>query len=343
MTVEAEKTIVYKLIAELNGLYDLGLDSEPVIDRLSETSSKKMKFLVIGGSHALREGKCLSERGYDVITCAVGGWRANKTAVEDMTEKVKEALLEIAEDDIIVVHCFDNVAFMSRSEEGGDLPIRRYPDGVYHVEGDLVLASKERIHMYFKNCLPFLQLLEGRKVVFLTPMPRYLRGCCLRSDHAPNRFDEGFEDQLRKGLVDCRGYFKDFLFTSGLRGFSILNPGLCLPAKDEDGAVMMLWGLDPVHPLKEGYTRIADSICEAAYKLGAKSEDVRKRAGSLLGPPGKKPRLEVTRPRWVEEEPPASMIHGGQQYGRGGGRGRGAEAGRGRPPWFYRPMRRGYF
>ncbi len=41
MTVEAEKTIVYKLIAELNGLYDLGLDSEPVIDRLVESSTKK--------------------------------------------------------------------------------------------------------------------------------------------------------------------------------------------------------------------------------------------------------------------------------------------------------------
>jgi hypothetical protein len=165
----------------------------------------------------------------------------------------------------------------------------------------------------------------------------------MRPDHAPNRLEEGFEEQLRKGLVECRGYFKDFLFTSSLRGFTILNPGLCLPATDEDGAVMMLWGLDPVHPLKEGYFRIADTICEAAYKLGAKPEDGRKRAGSLMGPPGKKPRVEITRPRWVEEEPPASMIHGGQQYGRGGGRGRGNEAGRGRRPWFYRPMRRGQF
>ncbi len=64
---------------------------------------------------------------------------------------------------------------------------------------------------------------------------------------------------------------------------------------DKSGAVMMLWGLDPVHPLKERYTRIADMICEAAVKLGA---------GSLMGPPGKKPRMEIPRPRWVEEGPP---------------------------------------
>jgi hypothetical protein len=151
--------------------------------------------------------------------------------------------------------------------------------------------------MYFKNCLPFLRLLEGRKVIFLTPMPCYVRGCCTRPDHAPNRLEEGFEEQLKKGLVECRGYFKDFLFTSGLRGFSILNPGLCLPAVDEGGAVMMLWGLDPVHLLKEGYLFIAEMICEAASKLGVKPEGMRKRAGSLMGPPGKKPRVEITRPR----------------------------------------------
>jgi hypothetical protein len=174
-------------------------------------------------------------------------------------------------------------------------------------------------------------------------MPRYLRGCCTRVDHAPNRLEDGFEEQLRKGLVECKGFFKDFLFTSGLRGFTILNPGHCLPAVDESGAVMMLWGLDPVHPLKEGYTRFADMICEAAVKLGAKTDDGRTRAGSLMGPPGKKPRMEIPRPRWVEEGPPASMVHGGQLYGRGAGRGRGAEAGRGRRPWVFRGQRRGQY
>ncbi len=54
-----------------------------------------------------------------------------------MADRVKEALVEMTEDDVIVVHCFDNVVFMSRSEEGGDLPIRRFPDGSYHIEGEL--------------------------------------------------------------------------------------------------------------------------------------------------------------------------------------------------------------
>jgi outer membrane biogenesis lipoprotein LolB len=77
--------------------------------------------------------------------------------------------------------------------------------------------------MFFRNCLPFLRLLEGRIVVFLTPLARYLlSSCCNRADHAPNRQDEEFGEQLQKALQDCRNFFKDFLFTSGLRGFAVV-------------------------------------------------------------------------------------------------------------------------
>ncbi len=130
--------------------------------------------------------------------------------------------------------------FVIHKEEGGDLPIRWVLPGDYHVEGDLVVASKERQFMFFKNCLPFLTLLAGRLVVFLTPMPRYLYiSCCEDTEHAPNRREAGFEDELRKALADSRDYYKNFLFTSGLRGFSIRNPGLCVPETDESGT--RLW------------------------------------------------------------------------------------------------------
>ncbi len=72
--------------------------------------------------------------------------------------------------------------------------------------------------------------------MFLTPLARYLlSSCCDRADHAPNRQDEEFGEQLQKGLQDCRNFFKDFLFTSGLRGFSVVNPSLCVPVADERG------------------------------------------------------------------------------------------------------------
>jgi hypothetical protein len=192
---EMEKLIVHALVRDLNGNFDVGLCMDPITvpdPELSGPNTRKPKFLFIGGSHSLREAQCLGAKGYDVITCAVSGWRANKTACEEMAEKVQEALRELCEDDIIVVHCTDNTAFMARTEEGGDLPIRNIA-GEFHVEGDLVVASKERLYMFFKNCLPFLTLLAGRLVLFLTPLPRYVYTCCCTDpEHAANRADPGF-------------------------------------------------------------------------------------------------------------------------------------------------------
>jgi hypothetical protein len=84
------------------------------------------------------------------------------------------AVVEMSNDDICLIHCFDNIAYMARSEEGGDLPICKFTTGEYHIEGDLVLASKERLYMYFKNCINILKLSEKLTVFFLSPLPCYL-------------------------------------------------------------------------------------------------------------------------------------------------------------------------
>jgi hypothetical protein len=335
VTPEIEAKIINCLISELNSLYSLGLGTNPILDRLSKDDSTVRKVLVIGGSHARREAEIFAERGYDVVACAVGGWRPNKTAIEDMTEKVTEAVAALTEDDIVVIHCFDNVAYMARSEEGGDLPIRRYPTGDFHIEGELVLASKERLFMYFKNCMPFFKLLEKLTVFFLSPLPRHLYvSCCLREDHAPNIKVDGFEEEMRKALQDCRNNYKDFFFTSGLRNVTVLNPGAEVPQEDESG--MQLWGPDPVHPLREGYERIVDLIMREDTKNLDKKH--RKRSGGSLESAGKRQRFEAPRPKWIGQQNPTPNIQTGGNW-MGGQRGRGGGRGRGRGPW--RIMSRG--
>jgi hypothetical protein len=152
-----------------------------------------------------------------------------------------------------------------------------------------VIASKERLFMFFKNCLPFLTMLAGRLVVFLTALPRYVYTCCCTSlasqEHALNRSEPGFEDDFRKALAECKDHYKNFLFTSGLRGFAVRNPGLCVPEVDEDG--MRLWNEDPVHPTPEGYSRIVEIT--DAERLRGKAGG-KKRAGSVLEAASKRPR-----------------------------------------------------
>ncbi len=155
-------------------------------------------------------------------------------------------------------------------------------------------------------------------------MKVFFAGCCDQDDHAPNRNEPGFEDTIRAGLVEVRGFFKDFLFSSNLRGFRLLNPGLCVPAADQDGDP--LWGDDdPVHPLYNGYERIVDTIEKEADSLRSGN----KRPGDEISPAPKKPRVEVPRPRWIDQ-PQANVMmhggynqHGGQQWFRPGFPGRG--------------------
>ncbi len=90
-----------------------------------------------------------------------------------------------------------------------------------------------------------------------------------------------------------------------------------------------------MHPTKEGYSKIAELICEQAGWASGK-----KHAGSNIEPPSKKVRMDIPRLRWVREGSSSSLFHGVQ---RGTGRGRGNEGGRGRRPWFRRPMRGGRF
>jgi hypothetical protein len=331
---DTELELVVTMINELNSMHCLGLDNLPSTERLTlDPQENPLRFLMIGSSHARREGEALADRGHEVITCSSGGWRPNVTAAKEMAARVQDALRSCNNNTVAVVHGFDNIAYMSRTEEGGILPIRKYEDK-HHVDGELILASKERILMYFKNCLPFLRLLENMKVIFLTPLPRYLyNGCCASEDHLINRGDEDFKDSIRGGLQEVRGYFKDFLFTNGLRGFSVRNPGHAVPAYDDAGSP--LWTEDPVHPAFEGYNRIADLIEVEARSLLRGNN---KRRGGRGGPPNKRARFDHPRPDWISRETGDGGARGGGGGGvTGGGRARGRGGYHSRPG----PGRRG--
>jgi hypothetical protein len=171
-------------VNELNSLYNLGLGTETIHDRLeSEDSPPPRRYLFIGGSHAKKEGNAMADRGHEVIICAASGWRPNKTAVEEMVSKVEEALLKMTPNDVIVLHLYDNIAYMARLEEGGDLPIRQYVNGEFHVEGDLVIAGKEALHVFQEYTTPASA--AGRKESRLPYPPPTLYPCRMLRSGGP--------------------------------------------------------------------------------------------------------------------------------------------------------------
>jgi hypothetical protein len=333
LTETEEKKIVCALLTDLNNLYSLDLDTNPDFTRkTTENTRGKGKVLVIGASLAGRTADEFSERGYEVIRICTPGWRANKHPVQTIIPQVKEAVQKLDKDDHVIIQCLDNTAYYSRTEEGGDIPVRRYIDGEFHVEGDLVLASKERQYLMFECILPLLQAVGIRNIILVTPGPRYLyESCCALEEHAPNRMDENFEETLRSSLRECRLNFKTFCFTHNIKA-KVVDPSPVLTLMDEDGEDV--WGVDPVHPLLHGFRLLVDLL---ETEMEGQLNKNKRKAASQKQPSAKKPRVETPRPSWVQHNPATAERREwndkrGGRGGRGGGAGR-RPGGRGRRGW----------
>ncbi len=97
------------------------------------------------------------------------------------------------------------------------------------------------------NLEPVLKILSNRKVIIVKPMLSYLyESCCGREDHAPNRIEDGFEEELQRNLGKFWLNFKKLLFLRNYR-FKVVDPSPALPLVDEEEAAV--WGTDLVHPL----------------------------------------------------------------------------------------------
>ncbi len=202
-SIDLEKKIVCGLLKDLNANFDLRLDIAPDFTRAKQKEpAERPKILMIGDSNAGRAAAEFEERGFTVMKICTPGWRANNDPVQQILPKVQEALKQLKESDVVIIQCLDNTAYYTRTKEGGDIPIRKY-DNKFHVEGDMVQATKERQRIMFNNLEPLLQLLGNRKVILTTPSPRYLyENCCERDDHATNRHYEDFEETIRARVYE---------------------------------------------------------------------------------------------------------------------------------------------
>jgi hypothetical protein len=96
---------------------------DPVCERLYKEESKNWRNLVISGSPSFRVSKAPAKRGVEVISIVARGWIPNLTTCEDMEANVAKAVKLMTEEDYVVIHCFDNIAYMARSRSENSPPV----------------------------------------------------------------------------------------------------------------------------------------------------------------------------------------------------------------------------
>jgi hypothetical protein len=329
ISANLEKEVVCAILTELRGKLALELCPEPTFERgfrRPKSAKTYVEYVVVGSSNAGKTAKGLNAQGFATTVVFSDGWRATSASVVSLQTKVKE-LLATHNSEAVVLQLLDNSVFYGKTEEGALMPAMKGPDGKYHLQGDLVVTSKERQFEILNMIKPVLDMLKEQQVIFITPMPRYVvNGCCDERGHVSNRFQRGFKDEIVAKLNEVKTNIKNFLFINHYRNVTALDPLVDMKNLAEGD----IWEDDPIHPKESFYEVLAKSVAV----VGALAKR-------------KRPAEEA-----VEAEPAPRRSSGGHfRYGhpghgeaaRGNTRGRGhpGHRGRGRGP-YHQYQNRGY-
>jgi hypothetical protein len=144
-------------------------------------------------------------------------------------------------------------------------------DGVYHIDGDLILAPTDMFVRAIKIGIPLFSCQSSLSIkkIMLSPLPRYwMKRCCEDRDHVANLEEADYEQKMFSELDTFRRTIKDVLFTEGISNCSDYNsaqlcsgvPGARSTSDNIKDALAILWGDDPVHAFSVCYYALATGI-----------------------------------------------------------------------------------
>jgi hypothetical protein len=328
-TTVMEKELVEKIIQELRGKLALALDPSPAFERglgLQASSRRKVNYLIVGSSHASKVKEELERKGYSTALVYAANWRIDADSAEALASLVRSTI-QSQDPEIIVMQLMDNSFYFGRTDDGSMIAATKGKDGIYHLMGAVSLCSKELQLDYFRAMRPLLDAAEKRRVLLITPLPRYLAAsCCDDRLHTTNRNDPYFKQRLTTGLEEVRKNVKDFLYYEGRRNVKVMDPAVDIRGL-EDGQT---WEDDPIHLTPAAYSKLAEGIIKMSSSgAGGPGGGGGARGGRGRGLDGG----AGTNSGWRKRDRTESMDAGGgdsrRKRGWGGDLGDGARRGRG--------------
>jgi hypothetical protein len=266
LSTEQEKEYVSSLIEDIRRRLALDLEPHPICERMVGSQSRpkhRVNYMVVGGSNARRLGKALAEAGHSVSMVIKVGWTINR---ENCGSMATEMATTIKDEDPVVVVLFllDGSCFYTRSTDGGRVLPKRMEDGNIHVNGDLVVASREVQTEHFNALKPMLDAIGKRQCLIVSPMQRYIvGGCCQDVRHVANWLDRGYQEQQKQQLSLLTRNLKAFLYNSRRANVRVVDVAQDLAGFDNAD----IWCVDPIHPIDSVYRRIAAGVLKMAMNM----------------------------------------------------------------------------
>jgi hypothetical protein len=274
MEEEEEKNLLALLIEELNDLYPVNLDTDFVCDRFTEKNvfeeenMDRTDLVLLGASHLSRIRKHLNDDQWNVLDLTKPGWRVNADNVRDLIDDLAATVVNW-DTTTVILQLYDNSVYMVGGQEGEKTLPKRGQDGVFHIDGHLVVADKDTVKSLTSLLMPLLKILGNSRKLFLTPLARYWIGpCCDAETHHTNYRAQGYLPRLGDAIHALRDNIRDGLFTRRVPNFRVLCPNRMIgvgqrrmePTDEEAALSAALWGTDPVHPSTAAYRQMAEHI-----------------------------------------------------------------------------------
>ena len=330
-----EEKIICGMVEEVVSYYGLNLDPSPNLARGGAAPSSEhgnMRLFFVGASHTKRLS-ALAEASNAHDGHILPRWAPTKESAKAIVAEL--AALRPNEDDILILDLFSNMVYMGTDEDGMAARPFLGSDGVYHIPGNLEVATQTLLKNCVKASLPILEAASMSKLIFTLPLPRYASGpCCSDPEHITNLDETDYDHILREAAKAAEKTIDGELKRLG-RDYSIYDP---LSVFDSTGQLALInsssgvsiWTrTDPVHLTQTAYSDVLDGLLEVASETAPSSAGRERLASIIPVASTSQTARPIPVPAWIRgEESNWRGAQRGRFVGRGGRRGRG---GRWRP------------
>ena len=185
----------------------------------------------------------------------------------------------------------------------------RGEDGVYHIQGNLEIASLSLIKKNLTASLPVLDVAKSAKIVFCLPIPRYVtNSCCADPAHIVNLDEDEFQAVVAGAGPAVRAVIEGELSKANW-DFTIFDPMSAFEEADSladtvSSAGLSIWGVeDGVHLTNSAYKDVHGGLQKHIGQLVATDGPGRRRQDSIVPTARPTPAAPIVQtPAWINGE-----------------------------------------
>jgi len=196
ISADAEAALISPLFQGLSAKYGLALDLSPTVGRVDNDTTSTSNTaavpiaLVVGGSNAGKLSSAFISMGIAISSIVSPGWFILAANVSTLLPSITEHLSGLDRTTPVVLYMLDNSSFKCADADGELSAIQKCADNKYHVVGQLVVTPEQSMAAVILNLCKIIEVCGTRRVLVMTPVPRYINGSCCGSDeHCTHRAD----------------------------------------------------------------------------------------------------------------------------------------------------------